>query len=104
MAQKMIAKVGGRSYVEVEENEVPSVRFSAPQHMQGQTVEWSFGNVEQRSEGAPGDRYARREDKSALTVTYFELREYADRHENSVREAWSRIEAFRASKKALVTP
>ncbi len=95
---KQIMKVGGRSYVEVEENEVPNVRFTSPQHMQGQLVEWSFGNVDQRSEGSPGDRYARREDKSAQTVTYFELREYADRHGRDVSEAWSRIAAFRAEK------
>lgn len=69
-----ITRVGRWSYVEIDESEVPKeVRFSAPQDARGQMVDWSYGDVDQRSEGGPGDRYARREDRAAQTAQFFLL-------------------------------
>ena len=64
------AKAG--RYVEISEAQVPGgVRLSTPQGERGQTVEWAYGSVGQRGEGARGDAFASKTDKSIGGVTTY---------------------------------
>lgn len=63
-------KFGKHEYRTVDPSTLPyGLRFTAPQHMQGQMVSWSFGSPGQRDEGSPGDLFARRQE--GLDVAYF---------------------------------
>lgn len=63
--------IRGHRYMQVDESSVPgAVAFSAPSSGGGQMVTWEYGAPYQRSEGAPGDLYARRVEPGVATIYY----------------------------------